>query len=375
MCSIMWIEMEIVGPDLEVLRLMSEDLEAKLRSLPDVKEVFSSFTLANPELQVVPDRERLADLGLTSTDLALAVETMVEGTRASYYREGGREHEIVLKAREGQIVHADAIRDLLVAVPSGHPVRLSEVADVRKQLGPVKVEHVNKERSISLRINIHEGVPLQSFIETTREEVLKPFQQSMAEKYRVSGTAYQSQLAGTADDLERTMDALAQSFLFAIVISYLLMAALFQSFAFPLIILFSLPLALTGGFVGIWISGAEFNVITMLGFVLLAGIVVNNAILLVDFTLRAVRRGEEFHDAALNAVKVRMRPIFMTSLTTMLGMMPLALGRGVGTELYSGLGVAVVGGMALSTVFTLVLIPLVLVTALEISHRIFGKAI
>jgi hydrophobic/amphiphilic exporter-1 (mainly G- bacteria), HAE1 family len=369
------IELEIVGPDLEVLRMMSEDLEAKLRSISDVKEVFSSFTLANPELQVVPDRERLADLGLTSTDLALAVETMVEGTRASYYREGGREHEILLKAREGQIVHADAIRDLLVAVPSGYPVRLSEVADVRKQLGPVKVEHVNKERSISLRINIHDGVPLQSFIEKTKEEVLKPFQQSMAEKYRVSGTAYQSHLAGTADDLERTMDALAQSFLFAILISYLLMAALFQSFAFPLIILFSLPLALTGGFVGIWVSGAEFNVITMLGFVLLSGIVVNNAILLVDFTLRAVRSGEEFHDAALNAVKVRMRPIFMTSLTTMLGMMPLALGRGVGTELYSGLGVAVVGGMALSTVFTLVLIPLVLVTALEISHRFFGKAI
>ena len=234
---------------------------------------------------------------------------------------------------------------------------------------------MNKERSISLRINIHEGVPLQSFIETTREEVLTPFQESMVETYRVSGTAYQSHLAGTADDLERTMDALTQSFLFAIVISYLLMAALFQSFAFPLIILFSLPLALTGGFVGIWISGAEFNVITMLGFVLLSGIVVNNAILLVDFTLRAVRSGDEFHDAALNAVKVRMRPIFMTSLTTMLGMMPLALGRGVGTELYSGLGVAVVGGMALSTVFTLVLIPLVLVTALEISHRFFGKAI
>ena len=169
------------------------------------------------------------------------------------------------------------------------------------------------------------------------------------------------------------MNALSQSFLFAIVISYLLMAALFQSFAFPLIILFSLPLALTGGFIGIWASGAEFNVITMLGFVLLAGIVVNNAILLVDFTLRAVRKGEEFHTAALNSVKVRMRPIFMTSLTTMLGMLPLALGRGVGTELYSGLGVAVVGGMALSTVFTLVLIPLVLVTALEISQRFFGK--
>ncbi len=366
------IELEIAGPDLDVLQRMSEDLESDLRGMPEVKEVFSSFVLANPELQVIPNRERLADLGLSSTDLAMAVETMVEGTRASYYREGGREHEILLKAREGQIVHADAIRDLLVAVPNGSPVRLDEIAHVRKRLGPVKVEHVNKERAISLRISIHDGVPLQSFIQEAREKVLAPFSAAMQETYRVPSTAYQANLAGTADDLERTMSALSRSFLFAIVISYLLMAALFQSFAFPLIILFSLPLALTGGFLGIWIAGAEFNVITMLGFVLLAGIVVNNAILLVDFTLRAVRSGEEFHEAALNAVRVRLRPIFMTSLTTMLGMMPLALGRGVGTELYSGLGVAVVGGMALSTVFTLVLIPLVLVTALEVKEKVFG---
>ena len=364
------IELELMGPDLEILRRMSESLEDSLRRLPEVKEVFSSFLLANPELQVIPDRERLADLGLNSSDLAMSVETLVEGTRASYYREGGREYEILLKAREGQILHADAVRDLLLAVPGGDPVRLNEVASVRKELGPSSVDHINKERSITLKISIHEGVPLQSFIETARREVLEPFRDSIQEVYRVPPSAYQATLGGTADDLERTMNALSRSFLFAVLISYLLMAALFQSFAFPLIILFSLPLALTGGFVGIWISGAEFNVITMLGFVLLAGIVVNNAILLVDFTLRSVRKGMAFHEAALMAVNVRIRPIFMTSLTTMLGMLPLALGRGVGTELYSGLGIAVVGGMALSTLFTLVLIPLVLVSALELGHRL-----
>ncbi len=367
------IDLELMGPDLDILQAMSEDLESELRAIPEVKEVFSSFVLANPELQVVPDRERLADLGMTSSDVAIAVETMVEGTRASYFRDGGREHEIVLKAREGQILHADGIRDLLIATPGGYPVHLSEVATVRKRLGPVKVEHLNKERSITLDIKIHDGVPLQTFIAKARNEILQPFRQKIQERYRVSPTAYQAQLAGSADDLERTMSALSRSFLFAVLISYLLMAALFQSFAFPLVILFSLPLALTGGFLGIWLFQAEFNVITMLGFVLLAGIVVNNAILLVDFTLRAVREGEELHQAALNAVKVRLRPIFMTSLTTMLGMMPLALGRGVGTELYSGLGVAVVGGMALSTVFTLVLIPLVLVSALEMREWLRAK--
>ena len=168
------------------------------------------------------------------------------------------------------------------------------------------------------------------------------------------------------------MRALSGSFLFALLISYLLMAALFQSFGYPLIILFSVPLALTGGILGIWVTGVEFNVITMLGFVLLSGIVVNNAILLVDFSLRCVREGMELHLAAREAVRVRMRPIFMTSMTTAIGMLPLALGSGVGMELYSGLGVAVVGGMALSTLFTLILIPLLFATALEFRGWVSG---
>jgi HAE1 family hydrophobic/amphiphilic exporter-1 len=133
---------------------------------------------------------------------------------------------------------------------------------------------------------------------------------------------------------------------------------------------------MTGAFLGIWVTGSDFKVITMLGLVLLAGIVVNNAILLIDFTLRDVRRGIDYHDAVREAVRVRMRPIFMTSATTVLGMSPLAIGAGTGTELYGGLGAAVVGGMVLSTLFTLILIPLVLVTVLELRHwvlTLFGR--
>jgi HAE1 family hydrophobic/amphiphilic exporter-1 len=368
------IEVEFSGPDLEKLHEMSLDIEEQLRLLPEVKEVFSSFQLSNPELQVYPDRDRLADLGMSASDVADAVETIMEGSRTSYYREGGKEYYIVLKARKGQMLHADALRGLLLTTPKGDAVRLNEVATIRKQLGPDSIEHVNKERTITLRINIHDGTPLQTFIEKTKNEVLIPFKATMADRYKVPATSYRAELAGSADDLRRTMEALSQSLLFALVISYLLMTALFQSFKYPLIILFSVPLAMTGGFLGVWIGGVEFNVITMLGFVLLAGIVVNNAILLVDFTLRSVRNGVEVHEAALEAVRVRMRPIFMTSSTTALGMLPLALGRGVGTELYSGLGCAVVGGLALSTIFTLIIIPLLLTTALEFRNwRMRGK--
>jgi len=367
------VELEISGPDLELLQQMSLDVEDQLRQMPEVKEIFSSFTLANPELQVYPDRERLADLGMTSADVADAVETIVEGTRTSFYREGGKEYYIVLKAREGQVPHPDALRGVLLNSPSGYPVRLSEVASIKKRLGPVSIGRIDKQRALSLRINMHDDVPLQTFIARANRQVLEPFRAGLRDNYGVSPTVYRTQLAGSADDLRRTMDALGRSFLFALLISYLLMAALFQSFGYPLIILFSVPLALTGGFLGIWLGGAEFNVITMLGFVLLAGIVVNNAILLIDFALRSIRQGMELHEAAREAVRVRLRPIFMTSLTTALGMLPLALGRGVGTELYSGLGCAVVGGMFLSTFFTLILIPLLLTTALELKQWLQGR--
>ncbi|HIG29698.1 MAG TPA: efflux RND transporter permease subunit [Verrucomicrobiales bacterium] len=367
------VELEITGPELDYLQLMSLALEDKLQAMPEVKQVSNSFSQANPELQVFPDRERLADLNMKSQDIADTVETILEGTRASYYRKDGKEYEIILKARIGQILHSDNLRDILIATPAGGTVRLGEIAEVEKRLGPAQVDHIDKERAISLRITIQNGVALQTFMAKARNDIIKPFQDIIRREYGADAVGYQARLAGTADDLERTMAALSKSFLFALLISYLLMTALFQSFFYPLIILFSVPLAMSGGFLGIWAMGSEFNVITMLGFVLLAGIVVNNAILLIDFSLRSVRSGVELHKAALEAVRIRIRPIFMTSMTTALGMIPLALGRGVGSELYSGLGTAVVGGMILSTIFTLILIPLLLVSALELREAVVSR--
>lgn len=353
------IGIDLSGPDLAVLSELSDELEERLTMMPEVKNVSSSFNRANPELHVVPDRERIADLGMTSRDIAIVVETLLEGTRASLYREGGKEYDLVVKARKGQIINPDKLRAVTINTLTGEDVRLDELASVEKRLGPVAIEHLEQERVIGLNVNFEENVPLQTFIRRVEEDVIAPFTAIMPPAYRID-------LSGSADDLERTMEALGSSFIFALIIIYLLMAALFESFFYPLIIMFSVPLAMTGGFLGIWVTGSEFNVITMLGFVLLAGIVVNNGILLIDFALRRVREGMEIHQGVLEAVRVRMRPIFMTSATTVSGMLPLALGRSQGTELYSGLGSAVVGGMILSTVFTLILIPLLLATFLEL---------
>lgn len=353
------ITVDLSGPDLGVLQELSTDMEDQLRLMPEVKNVRSSLNVANPELRVHPDRERLADLKMTSVDLATVVETLLEGTRASLYRDGGKEYDLVVKAREGQILDPDQLKGVMLSTPSGQDVRLEEVAKIEKNLGPVSVEHLEQERVISLSVNFDETVALQTFIKRVQDDVLKPFKETMPPNYRVD-------MSGTATDLERTMSALSTSFLLALLIIYLLMAALFESFFYPLIIMFTIPLAMTGALIGIWATGAKFDVITMLGFILLAGIVTKNGILLIDFALNAFRAGAPVHQAVIDAVRVRMRPIFMTSATTVLGAVPLALGKGEGAELYSGLGVAIVGGMSLSTLFTMVLIPLILVTALEL---------
>jgi len=360
------LSIDLTGPELPLMAEMSQELENQLRLMPEVRNVRSSYNPANPELHVVPDRERLADLGMTSRDLALVVETLLEGTRVSLYRDAGKEYDLVVKAKEGQILDPDDVRGVALNTPAGRTVRLDEVATVYKGLGPVTIERLEQERVITLYVTIEDKVPLQTFIEHVQAQVVDPMRRTLPAAYRIN-------LSGTADDLARTMDALASSFLFALVIIYLLMSALFESFLYPLIIMLCVPLSTIGAILGVWVFRAQFNVITMLGFVMLAGIVVNNGILLIDFSLRGVRSGLAIHEAIAEAVRVRVRPIFMTSTTTIIGMLPLAFGRGGGTELYSGLGVAVVGGMALSTLFTLVLVPFVLATALEVTGWVVAR--
>jgi len=340
------------------LQALSEEYEDRLTVLEGTRSVISSLNVANPELRVRPNRERLADLGLTARDLAIVVETLLEGRRASLYREGGKEFDLVVEAEDETILHPDRLKEVILKSPDGRDVRLDEIATIERALGPVSIQRLEQERAVTLTVNIEDEIALETFINRAEEGVMAPMRDKLPPGYHGS-------LSGTVDDLRRTIRALSGSFILALIITYLLLAALFESFLYPLIIMFSVPLAMTGAFIGVRVTGSEFNVITMLGLILLAGIVVKNAILLVEFTLLELKKGVAPHDAILNGIKVRIRPIFMTSATTVLGMMPLVLGGGAGSELYQGLGAAVVGGMTLSTIFTLVLIPLLMASMIE----------
>jgi len=345
------IDMRVKGKDLQEVQKYVDVLEEQLPRVTGVIDAQSSLDVSNPEFQIRIDRERAAELGLSVRTVSDAVETLVGGKVASLYRSGGEEIDITLRGPERGFRNVDDLRAILVHTPTGEPVRLGDLIRVQDGMGPTQIEHWNLDRIIPVTVRLAEGIPLETVLEDIRTHVVVPLMKTMPIGYTI-------ELGETADQLRRTKEALAGSFGLAIVIIYLLMSSLFESFRYPLIIMFSVPLAMTGAILGIKVAGADFNVITMLGFIILSGVVVNNAILLVHQALRLLREeGHAYNDAILGSCQTRIRPIFMSTTTSVLAMMPLAAGRGAGSELYSGLGAAIVGGLMVSTLFTLILVP------------------
>lgn len=366
------VDLDIKGKDLEVIRRLSEEIRGKVAALPAVNFVNSSFEWGNPELQVTVDRERAAALGLSVSDVGEIVETMVEGTLAAEYREGGKELDIVLKGPAPEVSRTQDIGSIALTGRSGQLVQLADIAAVRAGEGPTKVEHVDLDRAVKLTANIREDVPLEQAMQELETSVV-------AQARRNLPLGYSIDVSGQARDLVQAWDAIKWSFLLALIVIYLLMCSLFESWSYPFIIMFSVPLAATGGILAVSLAHAteasiKMDSVTMLGFILLTGIVVNNAILIVHQALNFMQAGLAPQEALLASVKSRIRPIFMTSATTVFAMLPLVLSRGAGSELYRGLGSALLGGLSLSTLFTLVLIPTLYSIWLDFGGLVFTGA-
>jgi HAE1 family hydrophobic/amphiphilic exporter-1 len=349
------VEVNFKGDQLEEIQRISSEIQGNVRRVPGVNFVNSSFELGNPELQVYVDPERAADLGVSVADLGYVVETLVKGTEAGKFREKGREIDITLKGISGDNKRTQDLESILLYAPSGRPIRLSSIAQVRPASGPTKIDHTDMDRSITLTVNIRGDIPLEEAIENIDRQVVAPIRATLPLGYTIN-------LSGQAKDLKVTWDSLKWSFLLSLIIVYLLMCSLFESFSYPFIIMFSVPLAATGGILGIKLANTfeetiKMDVITMLGFIILAGIVVNSAILLVHQALNNIREGLSPREAILESLESRLRPIFMTVTTTVFGMLPVVISTGAGSELYRGLGSAILGGLILSTIFTIFLVP------------------
>lgn len=370
------VDLEFSGNNLEQLvGIGQQAFGATLGAVPGAQiRPVPSLDLGNPEIRVIPDRVRLADLGLSARDVGLSVDAFLDGAEASKVNVDGDELDLTVIGRAEQADRIEEIGQLLLRAPGGQQLPLESVAEVRLMSGPEQINHSERQRTIALKVTAPEGMTLKEVMDRVTDKVIEPFRAGgiIPPDVRVN-------LSGTARKLDETFAVLKWNFILAILITYLLMAALFESFFYPFVIMFSVPLAIAGGFLGLTlvnlaIDYQPLDILTMLGFIILIGTVVNNAILIVHQALNFMRsQGMEHHQALAESVRSRVRPIFMSVLTSVFGMLPLILFPGAGSELYRGLGSVVVGGLVVSTVFTLLLVPALFSLMIGLRQRITGQ--
>ncbi|MDR7554420.1 MAG: efflux RND transporter permease subunit [Armatimonadota bacterium] len=344
------IQVEVVGPDGTQLAALAARVEQIVRATPGTINVDNTLAPGKGELQVVLDRERAARLGLNAALVGSAIRTAVEGAAVTRYRVGGDEVDITVRARPEDRAAAARLGELAVGVaPDGTPIRLRDVAAVREARGPASIMRKNRVRMALVTADLT-GRPLGAVVnDIARQTAALALPPGFAVNF-----------AGEAQFQAESFRDLLLSLALAIVFVYMVMAAQFESLLHPFVILFTLPLAAVGVFPLLAATGIRVSIMSLLGIIMLTGIVVNNAIILVDYTNRLRARGLPRRDALLEAGATRLRPILMTSVTTILGGLPVALGLGTsGAEWRRPLGMAVLGGLTTSTFLTLFVIPAV----------------
>ncbi len=362
------IDVELSGRSLEELVAVGGRMMGALKqALPDAQvRPIPSLDLGAPELQVRPRRVDDARAGLSGQALGEAVHAYVDGwIIGELGRDGEPNLRVVLTAEDGGVLSPDALAATPVPTPGGDVVPLGALADLVETRGPATIQRIERRRAITLQVSPPEAVALETAMAIIRDEVVPASE--------VPGSVRVT-LAGTADDLTIAKGKFAQVLVLAVVISFLLMAALFEDFLAPLVILVTVPMSAAGGVlalraVDLFLRPQPFDMMTAVGFVLLIGVVVNNAILVVDGALARLREGLPLADAVEGAVVRRVRPILMSTLTSLAGLLPLVLMPGSGSELYRGVGAVVLGGLALSTVLTMFVVPAVFTVAWRATGR------
>lgn len=348
-------EVDILGDNLTQLSDLEKQITTKLRELPGIRNVRSNFVIGAGELQVIPNRERIAEVGLSEADVGLAVEAALGGRIASNYIDKQEELDVSVELQNTTVETPEQLRQLPLYT-QGRRVQLGDVAEIRETTGADVINHVDLERSITLIASLAVDAPLGTLVTKTEEEILAPIRANLPTGYRID-------LAGSADQLATTVGQLAKAFIFSIIITYLLLVALYRSFLYPLVIMATVPMGMSGALLGLVIANripgmtVALDMITALGFVILTGVVVNNAILLVDRALQLQEAGEDYDVSLYNATKDRLRAIFMSAGTSVIGMLPLAILPGQGSELYQGLGIVLTCGLAFSTILTPTVVP------------------
>ena len=368
------IDIEITGPDLDRLIALAGRIFGQVREiLPGAQlRPIPSLDLGSPEVRVHLKRDRAADVQMTNQELGFTIDALVDGAKASDYQFEGDEIDLTIRGIDDYANRTQDLGTLPIFTRGGRIATVGDLAEIKLVAGPEQINHIERERAITVQVIPPSQMPLETAMDLIQQEIVLPIMEGGN-----LGRLYNIHLAGTADDLTKTYDALKYNLLLALLITYLLMAALFESFLYPFVIIFSVPLAAAGGILGLFIVNRviayqPMDVLTMLGFIILIGVVVNNAILVVHQALNFMdpqrlnlwasdedqaTSGMPARQAIAESVRSRVRPIMMSMLTTTFGLLPLVLASGAGSELYRGIGSVVLGGLMLSTMFTLLLVP------------------
>lgn len=361
------VEIEITGPELDKLVELGGEMLMRVKGagpfagkglIPDAQvRPVPSLDLSSPELHIEPKLVQAAEMGISSADLGYTANALIDGAYSGDYFLEGKKIDLTIIGETNFADSTQKIGALPIATPGGELVPLAALADVNISSGPEQINHRERLRSITIEVSPPETMPLENAMQLISTQLVAPMTEAgtIPDGYRVG-------LSGTADKLTDTWNALWINVLLALVITYLLMAALFESWVYPFVIILSVPLGAVGGVMALAFLNLFYfqslDVLTMLGFVILIGTVVNNPILIVHQALNHMRDdGMDLNEAVLESVRSRIRPIFMTTMTTVLGLMPLVLFPGSGSELYRGLGSVVLGGLLVSTFLTLILVP------------------
>ncbi|MEG8947949.1 efflux RND transporter permease subunit [Rosettibacter firmus] len=341
------IEVKVFGFDIDGAKAIANELKSKMENVNGLVDISLNTKETTPEIQVHLNKDLLNHYNLSTLQVAMNISTAVQGKVASQYREKGDEYDIYVQfAREYRKSKA-ALEELEIALPAGGRIKLKDIAEIREEQSSPTIFRENQSRFVSVGCNLS-GIDLSKAVSEIKRIIAET----------PIPSEYQVIIGGTAEDQQEAFFYLGLAFIAAVILVYMIMASQFESLVDPLIIMFTVPLSIIGVFIFLAITGTTISVMALVGVVMLVGIAVNNGIVLVDYINQQRRKGMELYEAVEFGCRARIRPVLMTALTTILGMVPLAIGIGTGSETWSPLAKAVIGGLTTTTLLTLIVIPI-----------------
>ena len=356
------IQIQMTGPDFDTLKRLADETVAEISEVEGVHNAGTSADEGRPEMQINIDRNKAAELGMTYDQVMGQVSMQLNGRVATQFRTEGQELDVRVMTPEEQRSTIEDVENILIQTPTGAMVSLASIASIDQEIGPASLTRQNQQRTITVSSEI---------LDRDLASVTADVESKLASMHLPEG--YDYSIGGEAEDMAEAFGDLALALVFSIFLVYAVMAVQFENFLHPFVIMFALPTTVVGVILGLFVTGLPFSIPAFIGVIMLAGIVVNNAIVLVDYINILREKGQERFSAIMDAGASRLRPILMTSLTTILGMIPLSLGLGEGGEAQQPLAVVIIFGLLVSKFFTLLLIPLVYTYFDDLSRKFTNR--